>query len=211
MRRFLDAVIGPRRGGDAREPSPRVSSQSELSGAEARYRIGARWAASCGEASSPAHGPAVLGAVSRVAIAAACRRAVAELRQGSIVELVAQRDAEELQGSMRRVVGAFAVEGRGDRARGEPDEELRDVAAVAAVLLLFAREAQAAHLLRGLLERALMPLGCFGGGGLHACGRAVADGAAQGSKRVIQRRFNVSVPRARVSEPAPTLRERSER
>ena len=123
-----------------------MSSQSELSGAEARYRIGARWAASCGEASSPAHCPAVLGAVSRVAIAAACRRAVAELRQGSIVELVAQRDAEELQGSMRRVVGAFAVEGRGDRARGEPDEELRDVAAVAAVLLLFAREAQAAHL-----------------------------------------------------------------
>ena len=34
---------------------------------------------------------------------------------------------------------------------------------------------------------------------------------AQGSKRVIQRRFNVSVPRARVSETAPTLRERSER
>ena len=35
--------------------------------------------------------------------------------------------------------------------------------------------------------------------------------ASQGSKRVIQRRFNVSVPRARVSETAPTLRERSER
>ena len=34
---------------------------------------------------------------------------------------------------------------------------------------------------------------------------------AQGSKRVIQRRFNVSVPRARVSETVPTLRERSER
>ena len=34
---------------------------------------------------------------------------------------------------------------------------------------------------------------------------------AQGSKRVIQRRFNVSVPRARVSETAPMLRERSER
>ena len=33
----------------------------------------------------------------------------------------------------------------------------------------------------------------------------------QGRKRVIQRRFNVSVPRARVSETAPTLRERSER
>ena len=33
----------------------------------------------------------------------------------------------------------------------------------------------------------------------------------QGSKRVIQCRFNVSVPRARVSKPAPTLRERSER
>ena len=36
-------------------------------------------------------------------------------------------------------------------------------------------------------------------------------GAAQGGKRVIQRRFNVSVPRARVSETAPALRERSER
>ena len=33
----------------------------------------------------------------------------------------------------------------------------------------------------------------------------------QGRKRGIQRRFNVSVPRARVSETAPTLRERSER
>ena len=32
-----------------------------------------------------------------------------------------------------------------------------------------------------------------------------------GSKRVIQRRFNVSVPRARVPEKASTLRERSER
>jgi hypothetical protein len=34
---------------------------------------------------------------------------------------------------------------------------------------------------------------------------------APGGKRVIQRRFNVSVPRARVSETAPTLRGRSER
>ena len=33
----------------------------------------------------------------------------------------------------------------------------------------------------------------------------------QGRKRVIKRRFNVSVPSARVSETAPTLRERSER
>ena len=32
----------------------------------------------------------------------------------------------------------------------------------------------------------------------------------RGSTRVIQRRFNVSVPRARVLETAPTLRERSE-
>ena len=32
-----------------------------------------------------------------------------------------------------------------------------------------------------------------------------------GSKRVIQRRFNVSVPRARVPRKAPTLRDRSER
>ena len=43
-------------------------------------------------------------------------------------------------------------------------------------------------------------------------GEPAADrGAVQGRKRVIQRRFNVSVPRARVSETAPTLRERSER
>ena len=41
--------------------------------------------------------------------------------------------------------------------------------------------------------------------------RLLQLGEAQGSKRVIQRRFNVSVPRARVSETAPTLRERSER
>ena len=32
-----------------------------------------------------------------------------------------------------------------------------------------------------------------------------------GSTRVVQRRFNVSVPRARVPEKAPTLRDRSER
>ena len=38
-----------------------------------------------------------------------------------------------------------------------------------------------------------------------------ADCAVQGRKRVIQRRFNVSVPRARVSEKAPTLRKRPER
>jgi predicted nucleic acid-binding Zn ribbon protein len=37
---------------------------------------------------------------------------------------------------------------------------------------------------------------------------AVAD---LGRKRVIQRRFNLSVPRARVPETAPKLRERSER
>jgi ariadne-1 len=43
------------------------------------------------------------------------------------------------------------------------------------------------------------------------CGhRFCGDCYGQGRKRVIQRRFNVSVPRARVSETAPTLRERSE-
>ena len=41
--------------------------------------------------------------------------------------------------------------------------------------------------------------------------RAVDARAAQGSKRVIQRRFNVSVPRARVPEKASMLRDRSER
>ena len=40
---------------------------------------------------------------------------------------------------------------------------------------------------------------------------AFPTGEFQGSERVIQRRFNVSVPRARVSETAPTLRYRSER
>ena len=37
------------------------------------------------------------------------------------------------------------------------------------------------------------------------------QGTIKGRTRVIQHRFNVSVPRARVSETAPTLRERSER
>ena len=40
---------------------------------------------------------------------------------------------------------------------------------------------------------------------------ARGHGKYQGSKRVIQRRFNVSVPRARVPEKASTLRDRSER
>ena len=43
------------------------------------------------------------------------------------------------------------------------------------------------------------------------CATCDGPGWQQGSKRVIQRRFNVSVPRARVPETAPTLRERSER
>ena len=119
---FLKGLFGKDRDASQCDCHPRVSSQSELSGAEARYRIGARWAASCGE-SFGAPCP-VLGPVSRVAVAAACRSAVGELRQGSIVELVAQRDCEDLQASMRRVVGAFTVEsqvGSGD----EPDEEAR--------------------------------------------------------------------------------------
>ena len=41
--------------------------------------------------------------------------------------------------------------------------------------------------------------------------RRLADAQRLGSKRVIQRRFNVSVPRARVPEKAPTRRDRSER
>jgi hypothetical protein len=43
--------------------------------------------------------------------------------------------------------------------------------------------------------------------------RAVERGLERGlgSTRVIQRRFNVSVPRARVPEKASTLRDRSER
>ena len=40
---------------------------------------------------------------------------------------------------------------------------------------------------------------------------AVLDSPIQGRTRVIQRRFNLSVPRARVPETAPMLRERSER
>jgi hypothetical protein len=58
-------------------------------------------------------------------------------------------------------------------------------------------------------------LGCddpYGGGGRrYVFGGGGAICAVQGMKRVIQRRFNVSVPRARVSETASTLRERSER
>ena len=41
--------------------------------------------------------------------------------------------------------------------------------------------------------------------------RPARERALQGRKRVIQCRFNVSVSRSRVSETAPTLRERSER
>ena len=46
-----------------------------------------------------------------------------------------------------------------------------------------------------------------------AAGDAVEEVARVdlGSTRVIQRRFNVSVPRARVPEQASTLRDRSER
>ena len=57
--------------------------------------------------------------------------------------------------------------------------------------------------LRGLVAEGLRPT--------HAIYNLPASGIEQGSKRVIKRRFNVSVPRARVSETAPTLRERSER
>ena len=46
---------------------------------------------------------------------------------------------------------------------------------------------------------------------LQLFGAVGPAGNEQGRKRVIQRRFNVSVSRARVSETAPTLRERSER
>ena len=47
---------------------------------------------------------------------------------------------------------------------------------------------------------------------LHECGDArLQKFRAAGRTRVIQRRFNVSVPRARVPETGPTLRERSER
>ena len=47
---------------------------------------------------------------------------------------------------------------------------------------------------------------------VHRSRAGTADVVApRGGKRVIQRRFNVSVPRARVSKTAPTLRERSER
>ena len=71
---------------------------------------------------------------------------------------------------------------------------------------------------RALLEAAPRPLGPT-----HALVRAAARHAAlpsrrdwqtaflSGRTRVIQSRFKVSVPRARVSKTAPTLRERSER
>ena len=56
------------------------------------------------------------------------------------------------------------------------------------------------------LSDALVSVGASGRGGT---GSFVSDD--QGRKRMIQRRFNVSVPRTRVSKPAPTLREHSER
>ena len=49
------------------------------------------------------------------------------------------------------------------------------------------------------------------GGTGARCADAFGAREKQGRKRVIQRRFNVSFPRARVSETALTLRERSER
>jgi len=41
--------------------------------------------------------------------------------------------------------------------------------------------------------------------------RAASEATRRGRTRVIQRRFNVSVPRARVPGKASTLRDRSER
>ena len=66
--------------------------------------------------------------------------------------------------------------------------------------------ANATDLLDSLLPQAL---NAYSVGKENAFDAAIR--ASQGSTRVIQRRFNVSVPRARVSETAPTLRERSER
>ena len=50
-----------------------------------------------------------------------------------------------------------------------------------------------------------------GRAGVAERGRGVAPAPGLGSTRVIQRRFNVSVPRARVPPKASTLRDRSER
>lgn len=188
---FLRSVFG--RGREHREHAhPRVASQSELSSGEARYRIGARWVAAVGAREGGPRGPVppLLGAVSRPALFAACQAAVAGLVQGSIVELVAQRDGDDLQASLRRVVGAFCVAAPdgADAAPGADafDEAARDVAVVAVVLLLFARERDAVDLTRALLEGALRPLGCFGGGGLHACGIAVAEAASGAYPRLAE-------------------------
>ena len=53
--------------------------------------------------------------------------------------------------------------------------------------------------------------GLYAPGQLWLSREDVLGRAIQGRKRVIQRRFNVSVPRARVSGTASTRRERSER
>ena len=73
-------------------------TQTELGSAEVRFRVGQRWLAGLDREES-AWGAPVLGPCTREAVAAACRRAVANLRQGSILELVGQREPEDLQAS----------------------------------------------------------------------------------------------------------------
>ena len=85
-------------------------------------------------------------------------------------------------------------------------------------------EGRAFRAARSGARRALGRLRADRRGGDDAVGRALAAVdpvgllsswaafcRAQGRKRVIQRRFNMSVPRARVPEKASTRRERSER
>ena len=116
-------------------------------------------------------------------------------------ELAVQR----ARGRGRRAVGV--VEGRQLAARVER-EQAREVA-----VRLVRRGRRAAADGDGVLAE--HPLGV--GDGAAAVGQGREEPRREGlrrrlgSKRVIQRSFNVSVPRARVSETAPTLRERSER
>ena len=101
----------------------------------------------------------------------------------------------------RRDDGVDVVRGRRDGAPGQPEAAGVVVGVVGALAL------------RVELGGVYVPEGRAARARVHAVlerrGRELVEDL--GSKRVIPRRFNVSVPRARVSETTPMLRERFER
>ena len=90
-----------------------------------------------------------------------------------------------------------AAKKKGDAAKAEPEGEHQSATALSDTISSIVKSS--VLVIRRVHVRVESP----------RPGTELGDG--QGRKRVIQRRFNVSVPRARVSETAPTLRERSER